>query len=86
MARNKFQYKNLFQKELNSPSLSFDDLIFTIWSVSFIGCFWYHNEIEKKIHFQYFMDKFVAAHNVTLKRKILNYVLDAIKTFGSPQT
>ena len=29
------------------------------------------------------MDKFVAAHNVTLKWKILNYVLDVIKSFGT---
>lgn len=85
MARNKFTYKNLYIKDM-SVTLSQDEYVFTIWCICFIGCYWYHNDQEKKIHFQYFLDKFVAFPmlNVAHKKKILSYLVDSLKTFGTP--
>jgi hypothetical protein len=46
--------------DLNNKDLTNDEITFTLWAVSFIGSYWYHNDSEKKVHLQYFMDKFIA--------------------------
>jgi len=50
MSRNKFIYDYTYQTDFNNPNLSLEELLFSLWCVTFIGCYWYHNDNEKKIH------------------------------------
>jgi hypothetical protein len=48
-AKPKFLYKSIYASELNNKDLESDELAFTLWAISFIGCYWYHNNQEKKV-------------------------------------
>lgn len=67
-------------KDLNS-----EEIIFGLWSIAWISTYWYHNEIERKIHVQYFMERFVRAQVYSeYKRELLHFIFEVVKTFGKP--